>query len=441
MREFIRRSVRKLRAGYKNWTPEHDRDFFDQIFAAQDFDPFDFAYPGYISIRRFADLVTPFLEGVNSVLDIGCGPAEITCELARDFPDINFFGIDHSAAGIKRAQQNADRLELTNTNFVQDNAEKFLPEKEVDLVCLFDAFHHLMDPAGFVERMSEFTSRFMLLEPRGDWKGEWQRELDLDWLLLDMDKIRARLDFITGESEPKKTPLKTDSAAPKNEPVEQRFSPSDFKGFFKGFGLKMRGTVAGIETYPPGFAAQGDSRRRFGKIVYDLFKDLDEKLIADNLDLSARHWLIYAEKGSEFKKRVSRGKVPSVLAESEVKGPYDAEYRNLSGPEEATAGKDFPIQLELFNRGFKAWSSSNPAAPIFVSYHWRSRHGKTIVQDGLRTPLPSSVSPDKSILVEVKIKAPDKPGKYQLAIDIVCEGTAWFSDYGVPCLHMDFKVK
>ena len=68
------------------------------MFSVQRYDPFSFAYPGYVTIRRFADLTDPYLAGVRHAVDFGCGPGEITCALARRHPEIRFAGVDHSAA-------------------------------------------------------------------------------------------------------------------------------------------------------------------------------------------------------------------------------------------------------------------------------------------------------------------------------------------------------
>ena len=63
-----------------------DREFHDALFSPQQYDPFTFAYPGYLTIRRFADLAAERLTGVRRAADLGCGPGEITCELARRHP-------------------------------------------------------------------------------------------------------------------------------------------------------------------------------------------------------------------------------------------------------------------------------------------------------------------------------------------------------------------
>ncbi len=155
----------------------------------------------YITIRRFADLAEVYLGASKKVLDLGCGPGEITCELARRYPGVSFKGIDHSRAGIDRAQDFRKRLRLSNVTFQVADLERFEPEGVVDLAVMFDSFHHLSDPEAFVSRMRRFSSRFLLIEPRGDWLGRWSKEVNLDWLVHDLDKIRARLSHVTGEPE------------------------------------------------------------------------------------------------------------------------------------------------------------------------------------------------------------------------------------------------
>ena len=158
--QLMRAAFRRLRARKKGWSPEKDREYHDALFGSREFDPFSFAYPGYITIRRFADLATPFLKELRSVLDLGCGPAEITCELARRHPGVSFIGVDHSQAGIERARRHARFLGLSNIAFEIARIEEFLPDRPIDLVTMFDAFHHLKDPKQFVRRTGDSISRF-----------------------------------------------------------------------------------------------------------------------------------------------------------------------------------------------------------------------------------------------------------------------------------------
>lgn len=154
--------MRELRWRFAKWSTSSDREFHDSVFSALQHDPFSPSYPGNLTIRRFADLAARHLGDVRSVLDLGCGPGEITCELARRHPSVDFTGFDHSPVAIERARGHARRLGLENVGFDVANLEAFTPRAPVDLIAMFDAFHHVLDPSGFVARLRPFASRFFL---------------------------------------------------------------------------------------------------------------------------------------------------------------------------------------------------------------------------------------------------------------------------------------
>jgi SAM-dependent methyltransferase len=438
---FIRAAVRRLRARRKDWSPEKDREYHDGLFRSQEYNPFNFSYPGYITIRRFADLASPFLEDLRSVLDLGCGPAEITCELARRHPDLTFLGVDHSAAGIKRARSNASLLGLSNVSFEVAPIEEFLPARPFDLVAMFDAFHHLADPKSLVLRMTDSVSRFLLVEPRGDWKGSWRKDLDLDWLPLELDKIRSRLAPLTGEAPDPATPGRGIPPPRQGEPVENRYSLDDFRDIFKGFGLRIRGTVSGLDVYPPGSANPTPSRRRFWELAYQLLAEADDRLRERRMDLLAKHWVIYAEKGLPEEEIAVPDEMPAGVGAAAVQGPHDAQYLNYIGPSEAGPGEELRAKVTVRNRSFRVRSSRRADSPDYLSYHWLDRRGGTVIWDGERSPLPKDLGAGEEAEVLFRVKAPAKPGRFLLAIEMVQEGRAWSSETGVPWLTVPLRIR
>ena len=142
---------RRLRWKLHRWSAREDRAFHDALFSSQKYDPFTFAYPGYVTIRRFAELASRRLTGVRHALDLGCGPGEITCELARMHPDLQFTGIDHSDAAIARAREHIARLGLQNITFLTGDIAHHTTNTPADIVLMFDSFHHLLEPAAFVK--------------------------------------------------------------------------------------------------------------------------------------------------------------------------------------------------------------------------------------------------------------------------------------------------
>lgn len=65
-------------------------------------------------------------ENINQVLDIGCGDGRSTLDIAAQFPDCNFIGIDFSATMVKIAKKNLElRNELRNrVNFIVGDVTK-----------------------------------------------------------------------------------------------------------------------------------------------------------------------------------------------------------------------------------------------------------------------------------------------------------------------------
>ena len=102
--EWLTRPLRLLRWRASGWSSGADQEFHDRLFEGATYDPFCDAYPGYLTIRRFADYAAQHFDNVRSVVDLGCGPGEITCELARRFPGITFHGVDHSPVARDRAR-------------------------------------------------------------------------------------------------------------------------------------------------------------------------------------------------------------------------------------------------------------------------------------------------------------------------------------------------
>ncbi len=190
--------ARRLRWAAAGWSSQRDRAFHDELFADQLYDPFSASYPGYLTIRRFADHAERHLADARAVVDLGCGPGEITCELAQRRPGVQFTGLDHSDVAIERARGHAARLGLSNVAFEIADVERFAPAPAVDLVVMFDAFHHVLDPAAFLARLKAAGCRVFLIEPAGTWLGQWDHRLDLDWVPSTVREMRRRLEYQFG---------------------------------------------------------------------------------------------------------------------------------------------------------------------------------------------------------------------------------------------------
>jgi len=433
--------LRRLRWAAARWSTDRDRTFHDQLFTAR-YDPFSFSYPGYLTIRRFADLAEERLAGARTVLDLGCGPGEITCELARRMPATQFTGIDHSCVAIARAKEHAQHLQLTNAEFASADLETYVPAARADAIVLFDAFHHLLDPAGFISRLRPLTGRFVLIEPAGSWTGSWNRDFDLDWIALSIFRMRDRLEQQLG-IEPSAAPPSTDMP-PANtgggEPTERRYAADDFVKLFAPWPVEMTGTIAGLQDYGPRPLSSSPVRARIGETIYRLVVDIEKLLKESDADLRAKHWVIHAAPGLAARHTIPASIATEPPAGLPVQGAYDAAYANYDGPITGAAGQVFSAAIEIANRGWQTWPNTGDA-PVHLTCRWLDPRTHSNVGEGLRNPLPAPMAPGSSRVIPMRIQCPDKAGKYMLSIELVHEGVTWFSDAGVAPMRMRFTVQ
>jgi len=93
-------------------------------------------------------------------------------------------------------------------------------------------------------------------------------------------------------------------------------------------------------------------------------------------------------------------------------------------------GGRIALPVTLKNTGLATWSAAG-TNPIHVAAHVFDATGQTVVWDGERTSLPGDVAPGQSVITTVVINAPAKAGPYSVKVDLVREGVAWLSSYGV----------
>lgn len=105
---------------------------------------------------------------------------------------------------------------------------------------------------------------------------------------------------------------------------------------------------------------------------------------------------------------------------------------------ECDYGDILELGVRVSNEGSEVLDSSHPFHPDFLSYHWLSPEGESLVEDGFRTPLLSIVHPGQSQVVRLKVSVSAMVGEAVLEIDMVKEGIYWFAEVGgkplrIPC--------
>jgi hypothetical protein len=116
------------------------------------------------------------------------------------------------------------------------------------------------------------------------------------------------------------------------------------------------------------------------------------------------------------------------------KGPLAVRWGALPGAA-PQAGAVEHVRIEVENAGSVSWREG-----IHVAYHWLDERDNPIFWDGDRTQAPP-LAPGERAVVEVRVRAPHPPGRYRLALDMVAEHRAWFSELGSPMPSVDLDVR
>lgn len=125
------------------------------------------------SAQRQAGFLLPLIECGASLLDCGCGPGSITCDLARLVAPGTVVGIDVDPAQVKRAAARADAEQLDNVSF-QTASIYDLPfaAGRFEVVFAHAVFQHLADPGRAAREMCRVLAPGGIIALRSpDWGG------------------------------------------------------------------------------------------------------------------------------------------------------------------------------------------------------------------------------------------------------------------------------
>ena len=127
----------------------------------------------------------------------------------------------------------------------------------------------------------------------------------------------------------------------------------------------------------------------------------------------------------------AQGVTPREVAISVTSG-FGASYAVTPPGTAFLPGSRAVLTVTLTNTGLLLWSALG-SAPVHAATHVLDLAGHVLVWDGERTPLPNDVGPGQSVTLNVAVAIPlgAAPVTYDVKVDLVREGIAWFSSAGV----------
>jgi len=132
-----------------------------------------FFRPGYVN--SIVQSWLPSLDGIQQklqdgakVADVGCGVGFSTLLMAKAFPSSSFVGYDFHTPSIEQANAHAKAHGLSDRVRFASGRAKDIPDRDFDLVTMFDCLHDMGDPRGcakHIRKLLKTDGTWMIVEP------------------------------------------------------------------------------------------------------------------------------------------------------------------------------------------------------------------------------------------------------------------------------------
>ena len=146
-----------------------------------------------------------------------------------------------------------------------------------------------------------------------------------------------------------------------------------------------------------------------------------------------------------FRLRLESPRGGAASAEVRYGGPYRlvpkfyrAELQKLQLPGRRRPGRVQRLPIRLRNTGRRYWATDDPI-PVLLGYRIRSLpagegSGEEIVS---LAPIPGKVAPGGEVESVLEVAWPETPGRYEIVVDLVVAGHAWFAEWNGQPLAQD----
>ena len=116
----------------------------------------------------------------------------------------------------------------------------------------------------------------------------------------------------------------------------------------------------------------------------------------------------------------------------------------LSGPSQASAREILHFRIGAANTGYAIWLRGKEAGDegaVHLAAHVLNADEEPVSWYHAGAFLPHDIAPGESADIEIAVRAPETPGEYILAFDLVSEHLAWFEDLGSETAHHTLVVR
>jgi hypothetical protein len=115
------------------------------------------------------------------------------------------------------------------------------------------------------------------------------------------------------------------------------------------------------------------------------------------------------------------------------------------GPQTCRASSELTFRLRVENVGLARWPAAGEAATdkgaVYLGSHLLRDTEEEVDWDYGRARLPRDLEPGETADIEIKVRAPQTPGRYTVEFDMVVEHVAWFEDHGSGTLRHELVVE